>query len=171
MAIARAQRDDGIAARLMPAVTTILAATLSVVPMRMPGFAVVTPAFALMAVYHWTIYRPELLAPLGVFVIGVYLDFLNGTPAGLSALTLLLAQVLVMGRRRWFVNRSFPFVWLGFAGLAGLFMAMQWAVAGLFDLRMLDFRPFAFQGVLTVAIFPIASWVLVRAQRAFLRAA
>jgi len=170
MAIARAQRDDGIAARLVPAVTTILAATLSVIPMRMPGFAVVTPAFALMAVYHWTIYRPELLNPLTVFAIGLYLDFLNGTPAGLSALTLLLSQVLVMGRRRWFVNRSFPFVWLGFAALSGLFMLMQWGVAGLFDMRMLDFQPFAFQGVLTVAIFPIASWVLVRAQRAFLRA-
>lgn len=90
-------RDDGYPARFLPFLMTLLFALISVVPLNLPGFAVVTPAFALMAVFHWTVYRPDLM-PLGaIFLIGLLLDLLNGTPyVGLSALMLLLVRTGVM---------------------------------------------------------------------------
>src|SRR5881396_112738 len=112
-------RVDNSAARLLPILTTILAALVTILPLRAPGYAALTPAFTLMAVYHWTIYRPDLLPPLALFLIGVIQDLLAGAPAGVTALLLLLVRAIVLRRRRYFMNRPFPFLWAGFAVLTG----------------------------------------------------
>ena len=54
---------DNALARLLPVATTAAAAALSIQPLHIPGYAALAPAFTLMAVYHWTIYRPDLLPP------------------------------------------------------------------------------------------------------------
>src|SRR5690242_20817665 len=103
-------RVNSGAARLLPVGTTMLAALITILPLRIQGYAALTPAFALMAAYHWTIYRPDLLPPLALFAIGIVEDLLAGAPVGVSALLLLLVYTGVIGYRRYFVNRTFPFV-------------------------------------------------------------
>ena len=163
------QRDIGYPGRLVPFLTTVLFAFLSIVPLNLPGFAVVMPAFALMAVFHWTVYRPDLLPWSAVFVTGLLLDLLNGTPyVGLSALVLLIARAAVMAQRKYFVNRNFTIVWLGFLVLAiGVFL-LSWTLVCAVRGALIDLRPFIFQAVLTIACYPAASYVLARLQRAFL---
>lgn len=163
------QRDIGYPGRLVPFLTTLLFAFFSVVPLNLPGFAVVMPAFALMAVFHWTVYRPDLLPLSAVFVAGLVLDLLDGTPyVGLSALVFLLARAAVMGQRKFFVNRTFTVVWLGFLVLATGVFVLSWALVSAAHGGLIDLRPFIFQAVLTVACYPAASYVLARIQRAFL---
>lgn len=162
-------RDLGHPARFVPFLMTLCFAIMSIVPLNLPGFAVVTPAFTLMAVFHWTVYRPDLLPVSAVFAAGLLLDLLNGTPyVGLSALTLLLARTAVMGQRRFFVNRAFPVMWLGFLVVAIGTFAFLWAFVSILHGAPLGVRPFIFQAVLTVACYPVGSYVLARAQRAFL---
>lgn len=163
------EHDVGYPGRLVPFLTTVLFAFFSIVPLNLPGFAVVMPAFVLMAVFHWTVYRPELLPLSAVFASGLLLDLLNGTPyVGISALIFLIGRSAVMGQRKLFVNRPFAIVWLGFLALAvALFLLLWLLVSGLHG-SFIDLRPFAFQAVLTVACYPAASYVLARAQRAFL---
>ena len=163
------QRDIGYPGRLVPFLTTVLFAFFSIVPLNLPGFAVVMPAFALMAVFHWTVYRPDLLPWSAVFVTGLLLDLLNGTPyVGLSALVLLIARAAVMGQRKYFVNRNFTIVWLGFLVLAVGVFVLSWALVCAVRGAFIDLRPFIFQAVLTIACYPAASYVLARLQRAFL---
>jgi len=163
------QRDIGYPGRLVPFLTTVLFAFFSVVPLNLPGFAVVMPAFALMAVFHWTVYRPDLLPLSAVFVSGLLLDLMNGTPyVGISALVFLIGRQAVMGQRKLFVNRPFAVVWLGFLALAVTVFLLLWALVSALHAGFIDLRPFAFQAVLTVACYPAASYVLARAQRAFL---
>ncbi len=164
-----AEPDVGYPARLVPCLSTLLFAVISVVPLNLPGFAVVTPAFALMAAFHWTVYRPGLLPLSAVFAIGLSLDLLNGTPyVGLSALTLLLARAVVMSQRQFFLDRSFPVVWLGFLVLTVGNFAFLWAFVSMLYGAPLGLRPFVFQAVLTVSCFPVGSYLLARAHRAFL---
>lgn len=162
------QRDLGYTARLVPFVTSLLMVFASVVPLNLPGFAVVMPAFALMAVFHWTVYRPDLLPLSAVFVLGLLVDLLNGTPyVGLSALVLLLARSAVFGQRRLFINQPFAIVWLGFFVLTAGAFALLWALVSLLHGAILDLRPFVFEAVLTVACYPVASYLLARVHRAF----
>jgi rod shape-determining protein MreD len=163
------QSDTGYPGRLVPFLTTVLFAFFSIVPLNLPGFSVVMPAFALMAVFHWSVYRPDLLPLSAVFASGLLLDLLNGTPyVGISALVFLVGRSAVMSQRKLFVNRPFAIVWLGFLVLAVTAFLLLWALVSALHASFIDLRPFAFQAVLTVACYPAASYVLARAQRAFL---
>lgn len=162
--------NSGIA-WILPIATTLVAAIMTILPMPVPGYAALTPAFALMAVYHWTIYRPDLLPPLGVFAIGLTQDLLSGSPVGVGALVLLLARATVLRMRRYFINRTFPFVWTGFALLGAAAMVILWALQCIVQLTLFDLRSTMFRTVLTIAIFPVASFTLGRAQRALIGAA
>src|ERR1700744_691773 len=163
------QREIGYPGRLVPFLTALFCVFVSVIPLNLPGFAVVMPAFALMAGFHWTVYRPDLMPLRAVFVIGLLLDLLNGTPyVGLSAFVSLLARTAGMSQRKWFANRSFVVVWLGFLVVAVSVFVVLWALVSVLHAAPLDLRPFIFQSVLTVACYPVASYVLARVQRAFL---
>ncbi|HWI26878.1 MAG TPA: rod shape-determining protein MreD [Stellaceae bacterium] len=164
------QREaGGFPNKLVPFLTTLLFVVISIVPWHVPGLAMVAPAFGLMAVYHWTIYRPDLLPPSAVFVAGLLLDLLNGTPyVGTSALSLLLTRSVLMSQRRFFVNRLFPVLWAGFLLTAAAVVAFEWALVSALHGAVLGARPAIFEALLTVAIFPLASYLLARAQRAFL---
>ena len=159
------QSVDNPVARLLPIATTLSAMIISIQPAYIPGYAAVTPAFTLMAVYHWTIYRPKLLPPLSLFVIGVAQDLLTGAPPGVSALVMLLARTMVLGLRHHFINRPFPFVWTGFTMLTGGAMLLLWTVHCLLDRVLIDFRSTVFRAVLTISVFPAASFLLGRTQR------
>jgi rod shape-determining protein MreD len=161
--------NNGIA-RLWPLFTTLAMAVLTLLPLRIPGYATLTPALTLMAAYHWTIYRPDLLSPFGLFLIGLIEDMLSGSPIGAGALVLLLARAAVLRFRRHFVNRSFPFIWAGFATLAGIAMLASWLFNCLMQMNFFDLRTTVFRLVLTVTVFPIASYALGRSQRALIDA-
>jgi rod shape-determining protein MreD len=158
-------RVNNGAARLLPILSILVAAIATILPVRVPGYAAMTPAFTLMAVYHWTIYRPDLLPAMALFAVGVMEDLLTGGPVGVGALVLLLARAVVLQYRRYFINRAFPFVWSGFTLLAGTTMLGLWALHSAIDLSLLDLRNTVFRTVLTIAVFPVASFLLGRAQR------
>jgi rod shape-determining protein MreD len=162
--------NSGVA-RMIPIATTVLAAIIAILPVRVPGYAALTPFFTLMAVYHWTIYRPDLLPPIGLFAIGLAQDLLAGWPVGIGALVLLLAHAAVLRYRRYFINCTFPFVWTGFTLLSAGAMLVLWALHCLVELSFLDLRATVFRAVLTIAIFPVASFALGRTQRALIGAA
>jgi rod shape-determining protein MreD len=164
-------RVNSGAARLLPIATTLLASTIAILPVTVPGYAALTPALTLMAVYHWTIYRPDQLPPIGVFAIGLAQDLLSGAPVGVGALMLLLARAAVLRGRRYFINRTFPFVWTGFALLAAPAILAEWALDCLLKLSFFDLRSTMFRTVLTIAVFPVASFALGRIQRALIGAA
>ena len=164
-------RVDSLLARMLPLATTVLAAVVAILPLRLPGYAALTPAFTLMAVYHWTIDRPDLLPPLGLFGVGLAQDLLAGAPVGVGALLLLLARAAVLRARRHFINRTFPFVWAGFTLLGAAAMFGLWALHCALQLSLLDLRNTVFRTVLTIAVFPAASFALGRMQRALMGAA
>lgn len=164
------QPIDNPFARLLPLATTLLATIITIQPAHIPGYAALTPAFTLMAVYHWTVYRPDLLPPLALFLVGMTQDLLAGVPPGATALVLLLARAVVLRQRRHFVNRPFPFVWAGFTALTGGAMLFFWTFYCLLDGVLVDFRGTVFRAVLTISLFPIASFLLGRTQRTLMGA-
>jgi rod shape-determining protein MreD len=165
MVLFQREAGGGFPNKLVPFLTTLLFVLISVVPLHIPGFAVVAPAFTLMAVYHWTIYRPDLLPPLSLFLLGITQDLLAGAPPGGTALILLLAHATVLRYRRRFVNRPFPYVWAGFTMLTAGAMLLLWTLHCLLDGALVDFRGTVFRAVLTTSMFPIASYLLGRIQR------
>jgi rod shape-determining protein MreD len=164
----RSSRLDNAPVSLLPVATMVLATILSMQPIHLRGYAALTPAFTLMVAYHWTIYRPDLLPPTALFVIGTTQDLLCGGLPGVTALLLLLVRAVMLKFHHHFLNRPFTFVWAGFALLTGGTMLVLWTVHSLLAAELLDVRGTVFRGLLTVSIFPLASFLLGRSQRALM---
>jgi rod shape-determining protein MreD len=158
-------------ASLLPVATTLLAIVLSIEPLHIRGLPEVTPNVVLMVAYHWTIYRPDLLPALALFTIGTLQDLLCGGVPGVTALLLLLCRAVLLACRGQFVHRRLAFLWAGFALLSGSAMLFLWALNSLLAGETLDFRTPMFCTVLTIALFPIVSFLLGRSQRALMSAA
>src|SRR2546421_9560112 len=113
---------------VLPIVTTVVAALLSVEPLHLDGYVGLAPAFTLMATYYWTIYRPDFLPAPSLFLIGTIQDLLSGGLPGETAVTLLVARAIVLPRRHYLVAQPFPSIWAGFTLLTGGAMLFSWAL-------------------------------------------
>ncbi|MFQ5958821.1 MAG: rod shape-determining protein MreD [Alphaproteobacteria bacterium] len=164
-------RVERVGRDLTPFALTLALMLVSVVPLRLPGFAPVTPVVALMAVYYWSIYRPDLFPLAAVFFIGLVQDTLNGTPMGLSSLVLLLVQGVVVSQRRFFHGKAFLVEWWGFMLVAPGAALVTWTLASLYYGVLLVPRPLGFQLLLTIALYPCLTWLFARAQHHLLRPA
>ena len=162
------QRLDKAARSITPFGLTLFLVILSVVPMRIPGYAEIAPVLALMSVYHWAIYRPDLMPLWSIFVLGVLQDLLSGVPLGLYILVFLTVYGVVLSQRRFFAGRSFLLYWLGFGIMAFCAAVESWVLASLWHLSLLNFETVFFQFLLSMGIFPFVAWVFLRWQQALL---
>lgn len=161
------QLDSG-ARNLTPFGLTIIMLIISMAPVHVPGYARVVPLLSLMAVYHWTVFRPELLPAFAVFVIGLLQDILSGTPIGIHALVFLIVYGLVLSQRRFLAGKSFAVVWLGFSLVASGAALLSWILVSAYDVALVDPEPVVFQYLMTLGTFPLLGWLLLRWQNAIL---
>jgi rod shape-determining protein MreD len=75
----------------------------------------------------------------------------------------------VLTQRKHFVGRNFAVRWLGFLIVAAGTFTFSWAYVSLIGGRILGPRPFIFEAALTVACYPVGSYVLARLHRAFVQ--
>lgn len=160
---------DFMARQLTPFALTLILVLLNVVPMHIPGYARVVPILPLMAVYHWSIYRPELMPAYAVFAIGLLQDVLTGTPIGVNALVFLGVYGVVLSQRRFFAGKSFFIMWLGFALVAAGAVLASWLLISIFNMTLVAPKAAIFQYLLTLGCFPFIAWLFLRWQQAFLK--
>jgi len=127
---------------------------LSAFPFNFWHMASVRPAFLLMAVYHWAVFRPRTLPPVGAFLAGLLLDLLTAGPLGLNALTLVAVQWFTKTQRRFLVGQSFLVLWLCFFLMSFAAYGFQWAMFSLFSLTLSPVRPMLAGAVVTGLFFP-----------------
>ena len=169
MEIALWQRLDTIARRILPLAITIMLALAAAAPSHIPGFAALVPAVALISVYYWTIFRPDLMPALAVFAIGLFQDILSGMPLGMNALILLLVYGIVLGQRRFFLGQSFLVMWWGFLLIVAGAFTLMWLTMSALETTLLDPMPALFQALVTLAVFPIFTRLFIRTQQAMLK--
>ena len=158
------QRVDITARRLVPFGVTLILMLFAMTPTYVPGLSHDTPMYALMAVYFWSIYRPDLLGYGSTFAIGILEDLLAGTPLGSGALILLLCQWVVLHQQKFFNNKPFGIMWGAFALLAAGGALLRYLCVGLAATS--GFTPpgemFAAY-LMTIAMYPVVGWLLAKA--------
>ncbi len=164
------QRLDLWARMAIPLLATILAVVFNVVPLRLPDYAPLAPGLVLMAVFYWTVHRPDLMRPWTVFLIGILDDILSGTPLGVNSLVLLFVHWTIVAQHRVFRGKSFVLVWLAFALVALGAKLLLTVVAFAAGYGLLDPTVLLVQYILTLALYPPVAFVMGWAQRVFLPA-
>ena len=114
------------AATAIPFILTAFLTLAALVPIHTPILRWIGPSLPLIAVYYWAVHRPDLLPRLAVFLIGLAIDMLHGTPIGTAALSYALVYEIVVRNRRYLLGKPFRTLWAGMAGVAPAAYAVQW---------------------------------------------
>ena len=163
------QKFDYFIRSSTPFILSLLLVVLSVIPTHIPGYMEVAPILPLVAIYHWAIYRPNLLPILSVFILGLLQDMLLGTPVGLYGLVFLTVYGIVVSQRRFFAGKSFIFYWLGFAIISMLASFESYFLGSVWNIMFLNFNAATFQYLILLGISPTLAWIFLRWQQAFLQ--
>jgi hypothetical protein len=159
------QRLDRWSQASLPVLVVALLILLTLAPIRISYVQAAAPLLPLMAVYHFSLFRPQFLPPAMLFALGVFTDLLQGgagNPLGISALVFIGVRALLERNRRYLVGVSFIFIWFGYALLSAFAVALVWAVTCLWTWRLIDPAPALFQYVISLFFYPIVGWVLGR---------
>lgn len=162
------QKAAQIVRSMMPVGTCILFLLFGGLVWPNPYIGPVSPLLGLIAIYYWAIYRPDLVRPYIVFVLGLLNDVIHMYPIGLSACVYLALYQLVFTYRRYFVGQIFSMLWIGFAIVGFIAVLFNWLILALFSNKMVAVIPVVLQYMITVALFPFPAWILIRLQRSVL---
>jgi len=163
------QRLDLWARNISPVGLSVVLILLSVIPTHIPGYGSIVPQLALMGIFHWTVFRPDLLPVFAVFVIGILQDSLSGAPMGLNTIVYLTVFGVVLGQRRFFLGKTFWVEWLGFSIIAAGAALQAWLLLSAYHVHVLIPGPVFFQYLMTIGFYPILAWIMGRWQRSILR--
>lgn len=150
---------------LVPVATTFLFVLFGQLPLPVPFLSDVAPAFALMSIYYWGVFRPDLMPYAAVFGLGVLQDAVAGAPLGLHALVFLLVHALVVNQRRFVAGKPFWVFWSAFALVAPIATVLTWLLASVARGALLATGASAIALLMTISLFPLIAWMLVQAQR------
>jgi rod shape-determining protein MreD len=150
---------------LVPVATTFACVLIGQLPLPLPFLSDVAPAFALMSLYYWLVFRPDLMPYAAVFGLGIVQDAVAGAPLGLYALVYLLVQAMVLNQRRFIAGKPFWVFWSAFALVAPIAAFAAWLLASLARGTLLTPETALVALVLTIVLFPAIAWLLVHAQR------
>ena len=163
------QRLDRSARLLAPFVMSVILVLLSALPVYVPGYGQIAVDVGLVTVFYWAIYRPDLFPAVAAFTLGLWQDILVGSPIGLHALTLLLANWAIVSQRTFFQGKAFGVIWWSFSLVAFIAAVLSWTVVCALNMTLISPVAVLFQTVLTIGAFPFMAWFLARVQHAVLR--
>jgi rod shape-determining protein MreD len=146
----------------VPTVLGLFCVLAAVMPYGSLGGIPLAPLFPLAAIYFFVLTRPDQMTPMSVFAIGLFQDFVSGSPAGLWALVYLVAYGATAALRVLFVGRSAGSAWPGLLLVSAAVGVAIWLLASIFYSRLIPPFPIAGQLMVTAALYPLLAWVFTR---------
>jgi rod shape-determining protein MreD len=153
----------------VPMLWVMAGSLLFAVPLRFWGLGLPEPIFALPVTFAWAVIRPSMLAPIGVLALGIFLDFLWGSPTGFWAVCLLLPYGVMLGARSMLAGQSQVMMWMWY----GLSTSVAIGAGYLFTMLDTQNAPnpmsVGWQFLATVVLYPFADRLIDRFEDADVR--
>ncbi len=163
------QNLDRWARQLAPCCVLFILVLVGVLPFGIPFMPEIMPMLTMIAIFYWTVYRPDLIPPVFIFFIGLIQDVLVGSLLGMNALALLLVYGITLTQRQVFLSKPFSVTWLGFIVISGGAFLMMWCLTGILNINIILNPVILFQFLLTIFLFPLSVWLFVRMHRYVVR--
>lgn len=140
----------------VPLVQALAATLLFGIPIRLWGLQLPEPVFPMPVVFAWAVIRPSVLAPVGILIMGLFLDLFWGGSLGLWALCLLIAYGVLLAGRSMMAGQSRTMLWIWYGVVTGIAMASGYLFIMLSDKSMPNPISVGWQYLATVVLFPFA---------------
>ena len=151
---------------VLPFLTIFIAVLLMPLPIafKFAGYWLV-PSLPLVAIFLWTMYRPDLLPPLAVLALGIVMDLLVDGPLGVSSLSFLTAYTIVASQRLYWLTLPRGGVLVGFVVVMLACGAVAWLSTSFAYGRIVSPMPVLLEGMMSVLAFPLMREVFGPLQR------
>lgn len=111
------------------------------------------PAFFLIPIYYWVLFRPDWLPIWSLLGVGLFYDSLMGYPLGLTSFLLILSAIVGQYVRPLLNPYNFFLTWMGFGLYSlGYVIAYTLLISGGF--------PFFVAWTYTLIVYPLMAWGL-----------
>ena len=146
---------------IIPTFSVLLSIIIAILPYKIHNLSLLMPLFAPMVIYFWSIYQPQNLPYVSVFLLGLLQDILENNVLGISSISLLLFQVMIGSQRKYIVNNAFIVVWAGFVFFLGIILLMPLALNYLnSDIQSYKFSVIFSQFLITIFVYVPIHWLL-----------
>ncbi len=153
----------------VPLVQCLILTVLFSLPFRPFGLSLPEPIFPMVPTFAWAVIRPSMLAPVGVLLMGLFLDIFWGAPMGLWALSLLLVYGAGLVGRSMMAGQSFPAMWAWYAAATALAMGAAFLFTMVGAHATADPIAIGWQFLATFILFPFAHLLVDRFEDADVR--
>ncbi len=133
---------------------------LNMMALPLPFLGDVNPAWALIAIFYWSVYRPTLVPPALCFGAGLAIDLLSGGVVGMNAFIFVIVQMLVRSQRRFLMGQPYMMTWLVFGLMVLSIGVVQWGMQSLVQAQLLSVLPILISALASFFIFPYISLLL-----------
>lgn len=142
--------------RLLSFIFLIVAVCLTILPLwQKIG---IQPTLWLIILYHWSIYRSDLLSIDQLVLVSLIQDGIYAYPLGFSALRLLMCYALLITQKRILSHQRFPWVWGGFGIFALLDGLIYTTLFSCIKHEWAGLLPLVPGMLMTLALYPLAVW-------------
>jgi rod shape-determining protein MreD len=153
----------------LPALICALATLLLTAPIRIGGFRLPEPIFAMVPAFAWAMIRPSILPPFVLMALGLYMDVLWGGPSGLWPASLLAAYAPVLALRSVLAGQGAPVMWGLYALSCAMCSGTALYVMTLDSGAMPNLIAVGWQFLVTAALYPFAHRLIERYEDADVR--
>jgi rod shape-determining protein MreD len=139
----------------LPVATITVAILMMPLPLSLKVFGYwLMPSLPIIAIFLWTLHRPDLLSPLVVLLLGVFMDLLIEGPVGASSLAFLVAYSIVVSQRVYWATLPGPGLLLAFVFVIFVAETTSWLAVSFAHGRLLSPTPALLEAVISVLVFP-----------------
>lgn len=150
-------------AQLVPELTVILALAIShlYLPFSLNAYFIALPT---CFIFYWSLFRPDLLPLISVFLLGLLHDFLLDTPTGFMGFTYLILSMIVRHKKEYLEVHDFEVIWLNFVFMTLMIGGGQYLVLNTAYNYQLPLTTLLYQA-LAMILFPTVYVICTKAQR------
>lgn len=151
---------------LVPSLSILIAVLMMPLPIafKFAGYWLV-PSLPIIAIFLWTMYRPDLLPPLAVLALGVIMDLLIDAPVGVSPLAFLTAYTIVASQRLYWTTLPRGGVLVGFIIVMLSSGLVTWLATSFAFGKFVSLVPMLLESIVSVVAFPAVRWLFEPLQR------
>ncbi len=127
---------------------------ISMIPIGLSPFKI-SLSIAIIPIFYWSIYRPDLFPIFFVFVTGLLFDLISGGPLGQWAFIFLLLRVVMETQRKVLIGKKFNVEWLAFILVVPIVFFIISFIGIIIYGNIINFSDLFFQIIFTVSIYPL----------------
>ena len=145
-----------------PALAAMALTVVLATPVELFGFKLPEPVLPMVLAFAWPLIRPSVLAPVALFVTGLFLDLLWGGALGLWPLALLTVYGVVLLSRNLLAGQETRVLFIWYGACTVLAFLLAYLVVTLDAGRAPSLFALFWQVAPTLLVFPAADWLIQR---------